>query len=117
MSDTLVISELAAQCRIGVLPEEQAAPQSVWIDLELQIDATAAARRDDVQDALDYAALVSEVRQRVESKAYHLLETIAEDVASLVLQRFATAQVFVRVKKRALPGIGYAAVELTRAKR
>lgn len=116
MPDTLVISELAAQCRVGVSEEERATPQPIWVDLEVAIDAAAAARRDDVQDALDYAALVSTVKQCVESKPYHLLETIAEDVAAVVLQRFETKQVFVRVKKRALPGIGYAAVEITRTK-
>ena len=116
MSDTLVISELAVQCHLGISEEERAVPQPVWIDLEMAIDADAAARRDDVRDTLDYAALVSAVKQCVEGKPYHLLETMAEDAAALVLQRFKTPQVFVRVKKRALPGIGYAAVELTRTR-
>ena len=116
MADTLVISELAAQCRIGVSLEEQAAPQPIWIDLELEIDAASAARQDDVRHAADYAALVSSVKQLIESKPYHLMETMAEDVAFLVLERFATDHVFVRVKKRALPEIGYAAIEVSRGR-
>ena len=114
-TDTLVIHELVASCRIGVTESEQATPQTVWIDLELTIDARRAAASDDVRDAVDYAELVRSVKELVEGKSYSLLETVAEDVASLVLQRFGTSHVFVRVKKRALPGMDYAAVEITRS--
>ena len=117
MPDTLTLHEITIECHLGVEEWERAIPQPVWIDLELGIDAAKAAVRDDVQDAIDYAQLVGCVKQLLESKSYHLLETAAEDVASLVLERFATAQVFVRVKKRALPGIEYAAVEITRTVR
>ena len=116
MADALVIHDLVAECRIGVFEWEQAKPQSVWIDLELEIDAAKAAARDDVVDAVDYARLVREVKAFVEGKSYHLLETMAEEVAALVLKEFATPRVLVRVKKRALPGIDYAAVEITRKK-
>ena len=117
MSDRLVIHELVAECRIGVTNEERQRTQTLWIDLELEIDAARAAARDDVYEAVDYAELVSSVKQLIESKPYRLLETMAEDIASLVLGHFATNQVFVRVKKRALPRIDYAAVEVRRHKR
>ncbi len=117
MADHLIIRELVAECRLGVSEAEQEKPQPVWIDLELEIDAARAARRDAVSDAVDYAALASAVKRVVGDKPYHLLETLAEDVAALILERFATEQVFVRIKKRALPGIDYAAVEIVRSRR
>ncbi len=115
MADTLIIQELAVDCRLGVHEWEQAAPQTIWIDLELAIDASRAAARDDVREAVDYARLVAAVKARAQAQSYHLLETLAEVIAADVLQQFGVSQVRVRVKKRALPGIGYAAVEVMRA--
>ena len=114
MPDRLVIHDLMAECRIGVFDWEQAKPQSIWIDLELEIDAAKAAARDDVKDSIDYGKLVTAVKQLVQTKSYRLLERMAEEVAALVLKEFATPRVLVRVKKRALPGIDYAAVEISR---
>ena len=114
MADTLLIEGIAVECRLGVYEWEQAAPQTVWVDLELAIDAARAATQDDVRAAVDYSALVAAVTQRAQDRSYRLLETMAEDVAALSLQRFKTTQVLVRVTKKALPGIGSAAVEIVR---
>ena len=115
--DTLLISELEARARLGVYEWEQERPQPVWIDLELAIDATAAARRDEMKDAVDYGRLVTAVKELVQSRPFHLMETMAEDVAALVLTSFRVEEVKVRVKKRALPGIAFAAVEISRIRR
>ena len=115
MADILRIQDLAAECRIGVTEEERAAPQTIWVDLEVAIDAARAAARDDVRSTVDYAALVGSVRELAQGRPYQLLETIAEEVASLVLGESGTSWVRVQVRKRALPGIGYAAVAVERA--
>ena len=44
-------------CRLGVYEWERRSPQTVWLDVELAIDAARAAARDDVRKAVDYAAL------------------------------------------------------------
>ena len=117
MPDRLIISDLAAECRLGVYEWEQAKPQPVWIDLELEIDAAQAARRDDVRDAVDYARLVTLVTTHLKQHTYALLETAADRLAALILQEFPVPKVVVRVKKRALPGVDYAAVEVERTRR
>ena len=115
MADTLRIQDIAVECRLGVSEEERTAPQTIRIDLELAVDAARAAARDDVRSTVDYAALVSSVQELAQSRPYRLLETVAEEVASLVLGKSGTAWVRVEVRKRALPGIGYAAVTVERA--
>jgi len=114
VSDTLIIKDLVAECRVGVSESERQAPQQIWIDLEVSIDAARVAARDAVEEALDYARLVAEVRALVMRAPYRLLERVAEEVAALVLKEFATPEVRVQIKKRALPGIDYAAVEVRR---
>ena len=116
MADRLSIHDLVAECHIGVFEWERARPQSLWIDLELEIDAARTTAGDDVQATIDYGRLVTSVKQLVQSKPYRLLETMTEEIAALVLKEFATPAVLVRIKKRALPGIEYAAVEITRTR-
>ena len=60
--DLLIIRDLEAQCHLGVTEEERARPQAVAIDLELSIDASWAAARDDVRSAIEYARLVGAVK-------------------------------------------------------
>ena len=112
--DLLLISDLEAPCKLGVHEWERKEPQTIWIDLELSIDTKRAAERDDVKAALDYGRLVTVVRELAQASAYHLMETLAEEIAKMILSEFSTEFVVVRVKKRALPGIGFAAVQIER---
>ena len=112
--DRLVLADVMAECRIGVYDWEQAAPQPIAIDLELPVDAAAAAGCDDLKAALDYGRLVTVVRELAQERPYALLETLADDVARRVIRVFGARWVRVRVKKRALPGVGYAAIEVER---
>ncbi len=114
MADRLIIHDVEAPCRIGVFDWEREKPQTVWIDLELEIDAASAAANDDVEDAVDYARLVDAVRAIAQQRSYRLLETLAETLTSHILSEYATPVVRIKIKKRALKRIGYAAVELER---
>ena len=115
--DTLQIHELAVECRLGVYEWEQRKAQAVWLDLELAIDAARAAARDDVRDTVDYAALVKRVRALAAGRAFRLMETLAEAVAAAALEESGSPWVRVRVRKRALEGLGYAQVEVERTSR
>ena len=117
MLDKLIVKDLAVNCRLGVYEREQAAPQPIWMDLELAIDARRAAEHDDAKDAVDYARVVALAKQHAESGAFHLMETLAEQVAALLLKETGCREVTVRVTKRALPNVESAAVEITRPPR
>ena len=114
LTDTLVICGIVVECRIGVEEWERAVPQTIWIDLELAIDVSRAARRDDVRETVDYSQLVMAVKRLAQRQPYRLLETLTEAIASLILEAFGVARVRVRVKKRALSDLDYAAVEIQR---
>ena len=117
MADRLILQDVTAECRLGVHDWERAKPQPIWIDVECPIDAARAAASDDVREALDYAELVTAVRRVANSRMYVLLETVAEEVARHILRQFKTGRVRVRVKKRSLPDLDYAAVEVERPAR
>lgn len=114
MNDKLCLNGLAVNCRIGLTEAERAVPQTVWIDVEAAIDAHAASVHDDVRKAIDYAHLVDVVTRHVPRRSCRLMETFAEELATLLLQEFPIPEVTVRVTKRALPTIDSASVEITR---
>jgi dihydroneopterin aldolase len=114
--DTLHLHGLEVDCRLGVHDWEQRAAQPVWIDLELPIDAARAAARDDVSQAVDYAALVDRLRTLASRRPFRLMETLAESAADLVLSETGAAWVQLRVRKRAVKGLGDAAVQVTRTR-
>ena len=114
MADRLILHEVIAECRLGVFDWERTNPQRIWVDLELEIDASKAAARDEMREAVDYAQLVKLIQQTAQAQPYRLLETLAERMAQAILKASHMPWVRLRIKKRALEGIDYAAVEVER---
>lgn len=112
--DTLSINGLKTLCRIGTTEHEQRNPQEIIIDLEISIDAAVAAKTDDVRDAVDYAAIVGDVKELAEEAPFALMETLAEEIAAMLLEEFGTEAVRVRVSKKALAEIDNASIEIER---
>jgi len=86
--DKVFIRELKINTIIGVLPWERQVRQTVVLDLEMAWDNSVPATSGRLCDALDYSAVASRLEQFVESANYELLETLAEDVASLLQKEF-----------------------------
>ena len=99
MSDVIEIRGLRVVAAHGVLPAEQARSQPFELDLDVEVDAAAAARNDDLADAVDYGILVELVTEVVRGGPYRLLETIAESVAAAVLARPGVGGVSVTIRK------------------
>ncbi len=114
MADKLILADLTVPCHIGVTESERQTAQSLWIDVELDIDAAHAAESDDIVDAIDYARLISLIEAEISNRPFRLLETVAQEVAELILDTFHLTTVLVRVKKRAVAHLGFAAVEIVR---
>ncbi len=100
--DTLFLHDLRAETVIGVYKWERRVRQTLSLDLELDYDAKAAAAHDDLAHALDYWKLAKRVRAFVEGSEFHLVETLAEAVAKLLVVEFKAARVRLSVSK---PGI------------
>jgi dihydroneopterin aldolase len=92
----------------GVYPAEQERGQPFEVDLDLYLDLSRAAERDDLAATIDYDALFALVRQVVEGRRFRLIEALAGAVADEVLARAETVEeavVRVRKPRAPLPGI------------
>ena len=81
----------------GVLEEERENGQQFWFDLELEVGEWGT--NDRIEDAVDYRLVVDAVRE-VNERRFELLEALASTVAETLMERFAVANVKVRVRKR-----------------
>ena len=97
--DTVYIEGLCAETVIGVYDWERAVRQTLVLDLELAGDNRRAASRDRVEDALDYAAVARRLLAFVEGSDFKLIETLAEQVAELVMNEFGVPWLRLRVSK------------------
>ncbi len=97
--DKVFIEGLSAMAIIGVYDWEQSIRQQLIFDIELGWDHRKAAVTDDIHDCLDYADISTAILQQVEHNHYALLERVAEEVATMLIQRFHSPFVRITVSK------------------
>jgi dihydroneopterin aldolase len=97
--DTVFIDGLRADTVIGVYDWERKVRQTVVLDIEMASDNRRAAATDGIDDALNYAAVSQRVLNFVEASEFQLIETMAEQIAQLILDEFATPWLRLRLSK------------------
>lgn len=97
--DTVFIEQLRVITRIGVYDWEQTIEQRLMLDIEMAWDNRRAALSDDVNDCLSYADISEAVIQHVENHNFALVERVAEEVAHLLMERFGSPWVRIKVSK------------------
>ncbi len=114
MADQIIIQDLEVFYRVGVPAAERAGPQRLLLTIELERDFSAAARADDLAETIDYDLLCRRVSGFGEGRDWKLIETLAVDLAAMILREFRPAQVAVEVKKFVLPQTRWVAVRVNR---
>lgn len=116
--DCVEIRGLRVEAVHGVAEAERRSPQPFEVDLDLYLAAPGlAAASDDLSATADYAAAIEAAAQVLEGAPRHLLETLAEDVASAVLADPHLSGVTVWVRKLRPPvarDLRTSAVRITR---
>ena len=97
--DTVFIKGLKAASVIGCYDWERDIRQTLVIDLELKADFTRAAQTDALEDALDYAAISQRIIAVCDESRFQLLEALAENLASLLLEEFDIAGLRMTITK------------------
>ncbi len=91
---------------VGVLPEERERAQPLELDLDVEVDLTAAGLSDALEDTVDYGALCAMVQDTVAAAAPQLLERLAAQIADTVLaadDRIDAVQLSVRKLRPPVP--------------
>ena len=97
--DKIFINALKTEAIIGIFDWERQVKQTVIIDIELSADIRKAALTDAIADTLNYKAVAKRVLGFVEASQFHLVETLAEHIAMLILEEFGVARVAISLSK------------------
>ena len=97
--DTIFLRDLRVETIVGVWDWERKIRQTVSIDLEMAADIRRAAASDSLDDTLNYKLVAKRVQQFVAESSFQLVETLAENIAEVVINDFDVPWVEVRVNK------------------
>lgn len=114
MKDSILIDELEVFFRIGVPDEERAGPQRLLITVEMEVDTASAAKSDDITKTVDYFQVSNRIKELGQGREWRLIETLAEDIAQLVLEYGLVDRAQVEVSKFILPDTRRVAVRIVR---
>lgn len=102
----------------GVLAHERELGQIFVVDMELGLDLEPAGKSDDLSHTVSYAEVFQLVEAVVTGPHMNLIEAVAQEIASRVLENFGPVQeVRVTLKKPSAPVQGlfeYMAADITR---
>ena len=111
---TIYITDLHLRAVIGTNDWERDVKQDLLINMRIDYDAAKAFKTDKIQNTVNYKALTKEIIKLVESSEFFLLESLANKILKIVLQKPLVKHVTVRVDKpQALRFAKSVAVEVT----
>ena len=97
--DTIFIHALKTEAIIGIFDWERQVRQTVIVDIEIGADIRKAALSDSIEDTLNYKKVAKRVLSFVEASEFHLVETLAEHIAMLILEDFGVVWVRLSLSK------------------
>jgi dihydroneopterin aldolase len=112
--DTINICDLEVYYRVGVPDAERADPQRLLVTVEMFGDASSAAATDNISKTIDYFAVCQRLFRFGDKRSWKLIETLASEIAEMVLRDFGPAGVTVEVKKFIIPQARHVSVRVTR---
>jgi len=112
--DTIAISDLEVFFRVGVPDEERLRPQRLLVSIEIEHDFRGAAAADHLRETVDYFAVTQRVLGLGEGREWKLIETLANEIAGMVIDEFGATRATVEVKKFIIPQARHVAVRTTR---
>ena len=117
-TDIVYVRDLQVAALIGIYDWERQIRQMINIDLEMGWDNRKAAATDDIQYTLNYKAASKMVLDLVKHSEYQLVETLAERIAELLLDKMQIPWVKVTLgKPKAVSGSREVGVIITRKRK
>ena len=99
--------------------KERELGQRYEVDAELKMDASLAAKEDDVKYTVDYKKVFKKVEKIILGRRFRLIETLASKIADECMNEFEIKEILIRVRKLKPPVDGildYVESEIVREK-
>jgi dihydroneopterin aldolase len=100
--DVIEIRGIRAQGKHGASEDERLREQPLDIDVQVELDLSAAAKSDNLQQTINYAVLRDRLVRVVEQRSFALLERLAAELLSAIFDDVRVAAAEVSVAKPCL---------------
>jgi 7,8-dihydroneopterin aldolase/epimerase/oxygenase len=97
--DKIFIHALKTETIVGIFDWERQVKQTVVMDIEFSANIAKAATSDCIDDTLNYKGVAKRVLAFVDGSSFHLVETLAEHIAMLILEEFGVSWVRISLSK------------------
>ena len=114
--DAIHIQELELLAKIGVPDDERAVPQRLTVNLTLYPTRGLSGLNDDVANTVDYYVATRAVKEFASERECRLIETLAEEIATFLFDRFPLRTIEVELRKFILPDTAFVAVKIRRSR-
>lgn len=114
MRDSILINVLELRARIGVPESERAETQRLTATILFEPRRGFSELEDRLENAVDYAAVCKAVKTLAASGSRHLLETLAEEIAAMLLRDFPLEAVEIELRKFILADTDFVAARIRR---
>jgi 7,8-dihydroneopterin aldolase/epimerase/oxygenase len=112
--DTILISDLEVFYNVGVTDAERAKPQRLLLSLEIGHSFKNVAASDNLAETIDYDVICQALLRFGDGRHWLLIETLAVDIADMIVEEFRAKSVMIEVKKFAIPQTRYVGVRVRR---
>lgn len=114
MSDQILISNLELSARIGITSQEREKAQRLTVSLALEPKWDFSALGDRIENTVDYAQVCLRTVSLAAGGARNLIETLAGEIARMLLKDFPLKAVEIELRKYILPETEFVAVKIRR---
>jgi 7,8-dihydroneopterin aldolase/epimerase/oxygenase len=108
--NVIIIKGLKIDAVVGVTDAERDNPQRLEVDAVITPLETFAAVADEIDRTVDYEAASQRIVKLASSRPTRLLETLASELAQMLVSEFRAHRAEVEVRKFVLPNTDYVAV-------
>jgi dihydroneopterin aldolase len=99
----IIVENIAVYAFIGHLIEERKLGQRIFIDLNCNLDPEKFEFTEELDSVYNYENLCAQISSIVDSKKYHLLESLAKDIAMNILSDKNILSVDLTIRKVSVP--------------
>ncbi len=116
MKDTIILTGLEVPVHIGVPDEERAQPQILKLHLELVPENGFAGLNDDIEKTVNYYEVTLRVKEVAAEYPRKLIETLAEELAAMILSEFSVSELVLEIEKFILPDTDFVGLKMHRSR-
>jgi len=97
--EQIFIKNLAVKVHVGVTEKERKKSQLLLVSIEATPINKYSNIRDVLENTIDYSSIRSSVKTLLKNSRFHLIETIAGEIAHLIKNTYSVRNLTVTVKK------------------